>query len=92
MGPAGFIITDDLIITPLSLVASLSCVRKLQVPFSDIEERIVCVGKEEALRLLLVSYCTSESALTNAFLLKEQNRQVERAALVENWEWEFELE
>ncbi|XVF46639.1 hypothetical protein PTKIN_Ptkin03bG0043900 [Pterospermum kingtungense] len=69
MGPEVFTITDDLIITPFSVVAGLSGVRKLQVPFSDIEERIVFVGKEEALRLLLASYCTSESALTSAFLL-----------------------
>ncbi|XVF46640.1 hypothetical protein PTKIN_Ptkin03bG0044000 [Pterospermum kingtungense] len=76
-GQAMFTITDDLLITPLSAIAALSVVRKLNVPFGDIEERLVCVGKEEALRLLWIAYCTSESALTNAFLLEEQAKEVE---------------
>ena len=46
-GPEMFSITDDLIITPLSSVTGLSAVRTLKVPFSDIEEQIVYVGKEE---------------------------------------------
>ncbi|XWS71622.1 hypothetical protein CRYUN_Cryun03dG0153700 [Craigia yunnanensis] len=77
IGPAMFTITDDLIIAPLSSVAGLSSVRKLKIPFSDIEECLVYVGKEEALRLLLASYYSSEAALTNALLLKQQKQEVE---------------
>ncbi|MBA0735623.1 hypothetical protein Gogos_019456 [Gossypium gossypioides] len=69
-GPAMFTITDDLIISPLSSVTGLSAVRKLKIPFSDIEERVVYVGKEEASRLMLAALI-SESALTNTFLLNE---------------------
>ncbi|XVF05397.1 hypothetical protein REPUB_Repub05bG0168500 [Reevesia pubescens] len=72
-GPAMFTITDDLIITPLSSVTGLSAVRKLKVPFSDMEERIVYVGKKEASRLLVASF-VSESALTNTFLLKQSEQ------------------
>ncbi|XWS53056.1 hypothetical protein CRYUN_Cryun11dG0124900 [Craigia yunnanensis] len=72
-GPAMFSITDDLIITPLSSVTGLSAVRKLKIPFSDIEEQIVYVGKEEASRLLVASF-VSESALTNTFLLEESKQ------------------
>ncbi|TYI35285.1 hypothetical protein ES332_A03G065600v1 [Gossypium tomentosum] len=45
-GPAMFTVTDDLIISPLSSVTGLSAVRKLKIPFTDIEERVVYVGKE----------------------------------------------
>ncbi|OMO86059.1 hypothetical protein CCACVL1_09823 [Corchorus capsularis] len=48
-GPAMFTITDDLTITPLSSVTGLSAIRKLKVPFSDLEEHVVYVGKEEDL-------------------------------------------
>ncbi|KAJ0084479.1 hypothetical protein Patl1_31200 [Pistacia atlantica] len=70
-GPAMFTVTDNLIITPISPVQSLSLLNNLKVPFSDIEERVVHVGSEKALRLLVASF-VSESALTNAFL-KEPN-------------------
>ncbi|XVF68901.1 hypothetical protein PTKIN_Ptkin11bG0038300 [Pterospermum kingtungense] len=73
LGPAMFTITDDLIITPLSSVAGLSAVRELKVPFSDIEERIVYVGKEEASRLLVASF-VSGSALTNTFLVQHSKQ------------------
>ncbi|OMO90569.1 hypothetical protein COLO4_19076 [Corchorus olitorius] len=72
-GPAMFTITDDLTITPLSSVTGLSAIRKLKVPFSDLEEHIVYVGKEEASRLLVASF-VSETALTNTFLLKESEQ------------------
>ncbi|XVE79478.1 hypothetical protein DITRI_Ditri14bG0062300 [Diplodiscus trichospermus] len=72
-GPAMFTITDDLIITPLSSFTGLSALRKLKVPFSDIEEHIVYVGKEEASRLLVASF-VSESALTTTFLLKDSKQ------------------
>ncbi|XP_031266137.1 uncharacterized protein LOC116124558 [Pistacia vera] len=65
---AMFIVTDNLIITPMSQFQSLSLLNKLKVPFSDIEERVVHVGREKALRLLVASF-VSESVLTNALRL-----------------------
>ncbi|KAJ0020992.1 hypothetical protein Pint_32622 [Pistacia integerrima] len=72
--PTMFTVTDNLIITPISQVSSLSLLNKLKVPFSDIEERVVHVGSQEALRLLVASFI-SESALTNAFLREPNPRQ-----------------
>lgn len=46
-GPAMFIVTDNLIVTPISSIFSLSILNELKVPFSDIEEKVVHVGKEE---------------------------------------------
>ncbi|XP_031266142.1 uncharacterized protein LOC116124562 [Pistacia vera] len=66
-GPRMFTVTDNLIITPISQVQSLSPLTKLKVPFSDIEERVVNVGSETVLRLLVASF-VSESALTNTFM------------------------
>ncbi|KAJ0083291.1 hypothetical protein Patl1_31181 [Pistacia atlantica] len=65
-GPTMFTVRQSTI-TPISQVSSLSLLNKLKVPFSDIEERVVHVGSQEALRLLVASF-VSESALTNAFL------------------------
>ena len=47
VGPNLFTVTDDLIITPVSPILGLSILNELKVPFSDIEERTVRVGKEE---------------------------------------------
>ncbi|XVE79476.1 hypothetical protein DITRI_Ditri14bG0062100 [Diplodiscus trichospermus] len=46
-GPALFTVTDDLIITAVSSISGLSVLNKLKVPFGDIEERTVHVGKNE---------------------------------------------
>ncbi|KAF8394967.1 hypothetical protein HHK36_018906 [Tetracentron sinense] len=66
-GPAMFMVTDDLVVTPLS---SISAINSFNVPLSDIEERVVTVGKKEALRLLKASLFSKSSALTDAFSLK----------------------
>ncbi|XP_031286225.1 uncharacterized protein LOC116144936 isoform X1 [Pistacia vera] len=66
-GPTMFTVTDNLVITPMSQVQSLCLLKELKVSVSDIEERVVHVGSEKALRLLVASF-VSESALTNTFL------------------------
>ncbi|KAA8543792.1 hypothetical protein F0562_022031 [Nyssa sinensis] len=73
-GPALFTITDSLIITPISPISGISLLNRLKIPFSDIEERVVHVGKEEALRLLAALF-VSESALTNAFIPREPKQE-----------------
>ncbi|GMN23905.1 hypothetical protein TIFTF001_000320 [Ficus carica] len=65
--PNWFTVTDNLVIKPITAMSVLSVLNELKVPFSDIKERTVHVGKQEALRLLLSSF-VSESALTNAFI------------------------
>ncbi|XP_031266189.1 uncharacterized protein LOC116124597 [Pistacia vera] len=46
-GPAMFTVTDNLIITPMSQVQSLCLLKELKVSISDIEERVVHVGREK---------------------------------------------
>ncbi|KAF8378716.1 hypothetical protein HHK36_030065 [Tetracentron sinense] len=65
-GPAMFMVTDDLVVTPLSSISAISLLDSLNVPISDVEERVVTVGNKEALSLLRASL-VSKSALTDAF-------------------------
>ncbi|PIA54472.1 hypothetical protein AQUCO_00900784v1 [Aquilegia coerulea] len=76
-GPATFVVTDDLVVTPLSSISSIFLLKKFQVPITDIEERVVSVGGEEALRLLEASL-TSKLALTHAFNLKPKIPKTEK--------------
>ncbi|KAF3454606.1 hypothetical protein FNV43_RR05054 [Rhamnella rubrinervis] len=80
-GQAMFTVTDSLMIRPISPILSLSILNELKVPFNDIEERIVHVGKEEALRLLQTSF-VSESALTNAFIRNKKQRKEETTHII----------
>lgn len=48
-GPAMFTVTDDLIIGPLSPLSGLSILKKLEVPSSDIEQRVVHVSNKEVM-------------------------------------------
>ncbi|TQE00923.1 hypothetical protein C1H46_013463 [Malus baccata] len=68
-GPASFTVTDNLVIRPISTIFELSVLDKLNVPFTDTENRVVLMGKKEALSLLVASFA-SDSALTNAFISK----------------------
>ncbi|KAM0999324.1 hypothetical protein ACFX13_006203 [Malus domestica] len=72
--PAMFTVTDDLIIRPISLIFGLSLLNELKVPSTDIEVKIVHVGKEEALRLLVASF-VCDSALTNVFIREPKQEQ-----------------
>ncbi|XP_009374312.2 uncharacterized protein LOC103963245 [Pyrus x bretschneideri] len=66
-GPATFTVTDNLVVRPLSLILEMSVLQELKVPFTDIENHIVHVGKREALLLLVASF-VGDSALTNTFI------------------------
>lgn len=50
-GPTMFMVTDKLIVRPISPIFGFSILNELKVPFADIKEELVQVGKEE------VSYC-----------------------------------
>ncbi|PRQ34338.1 hypothetical protein RchiOBHm_Chr5g0067691 [Rosa chinensis] len=75
--PAIFIVADNLDIRRVSPIFQLSILNDLKVHFTDIEDRTVHVGKNEALRLLVASV-VSDSVLTNAFLRKPQEPSIKR--------------
>ncbi|KAH7542327.1 hypothetical protein FEM48_Zijuj02G0061800 [Ziziphus jujuba var. spinosa] len=55
-GQAIFIVTDNLIIRPISSILGLSILNDLKIPFNDIEEQTVLVGKEEVTQSLSYMY------------------------------------
>ncbi|PQP94319.1 uncharacterized protein Pyn_00412 [Prunus yedoensis var. nudiflora] len=65
--PAMFVVTDNLVVRPMSRIFELQVLTDLNVHVTDIEDQIVHVGKNEVLRLLLASFLCG-SALTNTFV------------------------
>ncbi|ESQ37323.1 hypothetical protein EUTSA_v10002899mg [Eutrema salsugineum] len=71
-GETNFIVSDDLVITPMNSSSTISLLSKLQMNISDIEEQVINISKAEAVSLLRASLITT-SVLTNGlsnFLLK----------------------
>ncbi|PIA44881.1 hypothetical protein AQUCO_01700451v1 [Aquilegia coerulea] len=68
-----FMITDELVVELYSQISSISYLNKQCVPFSDLEERSVTVGEQEALSLLKASL-TSKTALTSVFCQSSKKR------------------
>ncbi|RZB52750.1 uncharacterized protein LOC114395765 [Glycine soja] len=59
-----FLVTDDLVMTPMSSISCISFLNRSKVSPLDLEERVVKIGVKEALAILKASL-TSTSALTN---------------------------
>ncbi|RWR83865.1 hypothetical protein CKAN_01263900 [Cinnamomum micranthum f. kanehirae] len=74
-GPAMFMVTDELVVKPLSPILGLSLLGNFHIPVSDIEEQIVCMGEKEAMSLLRASLI-SNSVLSDVFYPKKP-RQME---------------
>ncbi|RWR96786.1 hypothetical protein CKAN_02618800 [Cinnamomum micranthum f. kanehirae] len=72
-GPAMFMVSDELIVKPLSTISGISLFNQFNIPINDLEEHVVSVGEEEALSLLKSSL-TSETVLSDVFLKKPGRR------------------
>ncbi|KAM0036836.1 hypothetical protein Hdeb2414_s0014g00431041 [Helianthus debilis subsp. tardiflorus] len=66
---AKFILTDDIVITPLTSFSSITLLGKLKVPFDDFEEVKVSIGIDEGLEIFDAAL-KSVSALTDSILKK----------------------
>jgi len=51
-GPSTFMVTDDLVVTPMSSISAVSYLNRSQVPLSDLEERVISVGVKEVRHVL----------------------------------------
>ncbi|KAH0661228.1 hypothetical protein KY284_026159 [Solanum tuberosum] len=69
-GPATFMIMDNLLVTPFSPTAIITQLNQMKVSTSDVEERTVTVGKDEALNLLKASLI-SKTVLNDVFNIRE---------------------
>ncbi|KAL8222987.1 hypothetical protein R6Q57_020386 [Mikania cordata] len=67
---AKFMVTDDLVVTPLSLLSSITMLSKLNVPLNDVEVHKVNIGIEEGLEILDASL-KSLSTFTDSILKKK---------------------
>lgn len=65
-GPAMFMILDNLLVTPFSPTSIITQLNQMKVSTSDVEERTVMVGKDEALNLLKASLI-SQTVLNDVF-------------------------
>lgn len=49
-GPSMFMVTDDLVVTPISSISVASFLCKSGIPFYDLEERVISIGLEEVIK------------------------------------------
>ncbi|XP_047940225.1 uncharacterized protein LOC125187643 [Salvia hispanica] len=77
IGPRTYKITDDLTVTPFSVVCMLSSLNEKKIPVSDVEEVELQIGLNEGLSILKASL-TSKCALTDALLTQILNRKRKR--------------
>ncbi|KAL7128791.1 hypothetical protein ABFS83_13G018000 [Erythranthe nasuta] len=63
-GPRMYNITDDLTVTPFDMFSTISTLKGLKIPMSDVKELELEIGVEEGLSILRACL-TSASALTN---------------------------
>lgn len=66
-----FMVTDELVVEPLSPISCVSFLSRLKISTDDLEERVISVGKKEALSLLKACL-TSKTVLTDVFLKKRK--------------------
>jgi len=69
-GPGIFMVTRDLVVTPMSSIAVIELINQKEVPSTSLEVIILNLGEAEALNLLKASL-TSNNAL-NAFALRKK--------------------
>ncbi|KVI01345.1 Protein of unknown function DUF674 [Cynara cardunculus var. scolymus] len=62
-----FMVTDDLVITPLSFVSAIAVLNKLNVLVDDVEEHELSIGGEEGVKILEAGL-RSSSTLSDALL------------------------
>ncbi|WVZ08466.1 hypothetical protein V8G54_021812 [Vigna mungo] len=62
-GPTLYMVTDDLVVTPMSTTSVISLLTTMRIPFTDLEEKLVSIGIKEGFGILQASL-TSKSALT----------------------------
>ncbi|KAG2404732.1 uncharacterized protein HKW66_Vig0243790 [Vigna angularis] len=80
-GPSTFMVTDDLVVTPMSSISAVSYLNRSQVPFSDLEERVISVGVKESLAKLT---CDCETTVAeNATRSGDQDHTVSLKVLVD---------
>ncbi|XP_058767771.1 uncharacterized protein LOC131641486 [Vicia villosa] len=71
-GPVMYVVTDDLVVSPLTPISALDLLNRFETPITDLKEKDVIVGVKEVVSIMMAAL-TSTAALTNglAHLLTE---------------------
>ncbi|WJX10781.1 hypothetical protein P8452_01463 [Trifolium repens] len=66
-GPSTYMVTDDLVVTPMSSFNAISYLNSSNVSLSDLEEKVVSIGQKEGHCILKawLNSTSSSAALTN---------------------------
>ncbi|EYU21169.1 hypothetical protein MIMGU_mgv1a021163mg [Erythranthe guttata] len=78
-GPKMYNIADDLTVTPFSTASTISILKGLKIPFSDIVELPVEIRLQEALSILraslITTYALTDGLMINSMLKKKRKRR-----------------
>ncbi|XXG89326.1 hypothetical protein AAC387_Pa12g1354 [Persea americana] len=55
-GPTTFMVTDELIVKPLSTISGISLFKQFNIPINDLEEQVVSVREEEVKRSNILTF------------------------------------
>lgn len=47
--PSTYMVTDDLVVSPGSSTSAISFLTELQIPFSDLEEKVISIGNKQVI-------------------------------------------
>ncbi|XP_059666203.1 uncharacterized protein LOC132312015 [Cornus florida] len=79
-GLVTYMVTDDLSVTPMSMISGISMLNKCNVmEFDALQEKVVEIGMDEGLKLLKGSL-KSKAVLTYVFLGKEEAKEADGAS------------
>jgi hypothetical protein len=53
-GPLAIMVTDDLVVTPMSSIDCISYLERMKVPLNDVEEIVINIGQREVKRSVLI--------------------------------------
>ncbi|KAL7086714.1 hypothetical protein ACP275_13G017400 [Erythranthe tilingii] len=73
-GTTMFMVSDDLTVKPLSMISTLSKLKEMNIPLSEVREVEVQIGLHEAISILKASL-TSTSALTDGLMIDPMSKQ-----------------
>ncbi|EYU34025.1 hypothetical protein MIMGU_mgv1a018155mg [Erythranthe guttata] len=73
-GTTMFMVSDDLTVKPLSMISTLSKLKEMNIPLSEVRELEVQIGLQEAISILKASL-TSTFALTDGLMIDPMSKK-----------------
>jgi hypothetical protein len=64
-GPFAIMVTDDLVVTPMSSIDGISYLERMKIPLNDVEETVVSIGLKEVKEVCEILFALSFFILSN---------------------------